>query len=251
MYHTAAVPFSILTNLTAELSSSTNQPLVTEYYHNPNTWDQLECSLGTSDTDLSFLAFLTSPEYSSMDTDTEFCSVTDNTIIDETIPQFTERLDTVISHRRNLDQQVLQEDAELVTSACGEKNKTLPHYEETRISEPSPETRKENNHKEGKGSRTNQSVHLWEFVRDLLLSPHKNQDAVRWENRKEGTFRVVRSDMFAQLWGAQKKNKCMNYEKLSRALRHYYKSGILERVDGRLTYKFGKKAHGWKEDSIT
>lgn len=155
-----------------------------------------------------------------------------------TVPLLADMLDTVTTRRKNLDQQVLQEDAEPETVVC-----------ETGISElkPSQVTRKANNRKGRKGSRTNQSVHLWEFVRDLLLSPQKNQEAVRWENRKEGTFRVVRSDMFAQLWGEQKDNKCMNYEKLSRALRHYYKSGILERVDGRLTYKFGKKAHGWKE----
>ncbi|XP_018422242.1 PREDICTED: ETS-related transcription factor Elf-5-like isoform X2 [Nanorana parkeri] len=187
MYHTATVPFTILTNLTAE-------PILTN----------LGCSTNQ--------------------------------------PWLTDLLDTVTTRRRNLDQQVLQEDAETETAVC-----------ETGISElkASQETRRKNSHRGNKGSRTNQSVHLWEFVRDLLLSPQKNQEAVRWENRKEGTFRVVKSDMFAQLWGEQKKNKCMNYEKLSRALRHYYKSGILERVDGRLTYKFGKKAHGWKEDSTT
>ncbi|XP_040183423.1 ETS-related transcription factor Elf-5-like isoform X4 [Rana temporaria] len=244
MYHAAAVPFPILSNLTAELGSGTNQPLLTEYYPNPNSWEQSEYSYEASDADLPFLAFFTSPECSSKDS--EIWSVTDNTIIDETNPQFTgecaDLLDAVTTRRRNLDQQVLQEDAEPETAVC-----------ETGISElkPSQVTRRANNRRGKKGSRTNQSVHLWEFVRDLLLSPQKNQEAVRWENRKEGTFRVVRSDMFAQLWGEQKDNKCMNYEKLSRALRHYYKSGILERVDGRLTYKFGKKAHGWKEDSTT
>ncbi|KAM5132283.1 ETS homologous factor-like isoform 2-T3 [Mantella aurantiaca] len=238
MFHTAAVPFTILTNLTAELGSSTSQPLLSEYYPNPNAGDQLEYSYGANDTDLPFFAFLTSPELSSRDSD--IWSVTENTIIDETIPQFTDLLDTVTTRRRNLDQQVLQEDAEPETVVCGMSER-----------KPSQVTRRENNRRGSKGSRMNQTVHLWEFVRDLLLSPQKNQEALRWENRKEGTFRVVRSDMFAQLWGEQKKNKCMNYEKLSRALRHYYKSGILERVDGRLTYKFGKKAHGWKDNSTT
>ncbi|XP_060705555.1 uncharacterized protein LOC132831424 isoform X3 [Hemiscyllium ocellatum] len=92
-----------------------------------------------------------------------------------------------------------------------------------------------------------QSVHLWEFVRDLLLNPTENSEILRWEDRQAGIFRVIKSNTFAQLWGSKKNNKEMNYEKLSRALRHYYKSGILERVDGRLTYKFGEKAYGWKE----
>ncbi|XP_067876015.1 uncharacterized protein [Heterodontus francisci] len=96
-------------------------------------------------------------------------------------------------------------------------------------------------HKQG------QSAHLWEFVRDLLLNPMENHEIVRWEDRREGIFRVIKSNAFAQLWGNEKNNKGMNYEKLSRALRHYYKTGILERVDGRLTYKFGEKAYGWKE----
>lgn len=33
-------------------------------------------------------------------------------------------------------------------------------------------------------------------------------------------------------------------------LRYYYKTGILERVDRRLVYKFGKNAHGWQEDKL-
>lgn len=32
--------------------------------------------------------------------------------------------------------------------------------------------------------------------------------------------------------------------------RYYYKTGILERVDRRLVYKFGKNAHGWQEDKL-
>uniref|UniRef100_M3XK83 ETS domain-containing protein n=1 Tax=Latimeria chalumnae TaxID=7897 RepID=M3XK83_LATCH len=97
-------------------------------------------------------------------------------------------------------------------------------------------------------SITAQSIHLWEFVRDLLLNSREGCNILRWEDRREGVFRVMKSDVLAQLWGERKRNKCMSYEKLSRALRHYYKTGILERVDGRLRYKFGEKAHGWRED---
>ncbi|XP_038639917.1 ETS-related transcription factor Elf-2-like [Scyliorhinus canicula] len=98
-----------------------------------------------------------------------------------------------------------------------------------------------------KQRKQRQGVHLWEFARDLLLNPMENHDILQWEDRRAGIFRVIKSNIFAQLWGTQKNNEGMNYEKLSRALRHYYKTGILERVDGRLTYKFGDKAYGWKE----
>ncbi|XP_075045958.1 ETS homologous factor-like [Mixophyes fleayi] len=241
MYHTPTLPLTILSSLTAELGTGGSQAVLTEFSSLQNSWDQSEFGYGANDTDLPFLAYLISPDYSSGDSDT--CNMIDSTSNSDTLPQFTDLLASVTTHRRNLDQQVFQENTKSQT-ACEKKI-------ETGITDikPSPGTRKEKNRRGNKGNRTNHSVHLWEFVRDLLLSPQKNQETIRWENRKEGTFRVMKSDMFAQLWGEQKKNKCMNYEKLSRALRHYYKSGILERVDGRLTYKFGKKAHGWSEDS--
>ncbi|NXU24756.1 ELF5 factor, partial [Thalassarche chlororhynchos] len=99
--------------------------------------------------------------------------------------------------------------------------------------------------------RTNlQNSHLWEFVRDLLLSPEENGGTLEWEDRGQGIFRVVKSEALAKMWGQRKKNDRMTYEKLSRALRYYYKTGILERVDRRLVYKFGKNAHGWQENKI-
>ncbi|NXE45151.1 ELF5 factor, partial [Casuarius casuarius] len=99
--------------------------------------------------------------------------------------------------------------------------------------------------------RTNlQSSHLWEFVRDLLLSPEENNGILEWEDRGQGIFRVVKSEALAKMWGQRKKNDRMTYEKLSRALRYYYKTGILERVDRRLVYKFGKNAHGWQQNKI-
>ncbi|KAM4617453.1 ETS-related transcription factor Elf-5 isoform 2-T2 [Discoglossus pictus] len=90
-----------------------------------------------------------------------------------------------------------------------------------------------------------QSSHLWEFLRDLLLSPEDNDGILDWEDKDQGIFRVVKSEALARMWGQRKRNDRMNYEKLSRALRHYYKTGILERVDRRLVYKFGKNSYGW------
>ncbi|XP_057693017.1 ETS homologous factor isoform X1 [Corythoichthys intestinalis] len=91
-------------------------------------------------------------------------------------------------------------------------------------------------------------THLWEFVRDILLHPERNPGLIKWEDRTEGVFRFLKSEEVAQLWGKKKNNSSMTYEKLSRAMRYYYKREILERVDGRrLVYKFGRNARGWKE----
>ncbi|XP_011664706.1 uncharacterized protein LOC582205 isoform X2 [Strongylocentrotus purpuratus] len=90
--------------------------------------------------------------------------------------------------------------------------------------------------------------HLWEFIRDLLKSESYCPKFIRWEDREAGVFRFVNSEAVANMWGRKKNNPQMTYEKLSRAMRYYYKREILERVDGRrLVYKFGKNAEGWKE----
>uniref|UniRef100_A0A3P8W1U9 ETS homologous factor n=1 Tax=Cynoglossus semilaevis TaxID=244447 RepID=A0A3P8W1U9_CYNSE len=91
-------------------------------------------------------------------------------------------------------------------------------------------------------------THLWEFIRDILLTPERNPGLIKWEDRTAGVFRFLKSEAVAQLWGRKKNNSSMTYEKLSRAMRYYYKREILERVDGRrLVYKFGRNAKGWKE----
>lgn len=91
-------------------------------------------------------------------------------------------------------------------------------------------------------------THLWEFIRDILLQPERNPGLIKWEDRTEGVFRFLKSEAVAQLWGKKKNNSSMTYEKLSRAMRYYYKRQILERVDGRrLVYKFGPNARGWRQ----
>ncbi|CAL8335362.1 unnamed protein product [Merluccius merluccius] len=93
-------------------------------------------------------------------------------------------------------------------------------------------------------------THLWEFIRDILIHPEKNPGLMKWEDRREGVFKFLKSEAVAHLWGQKKKNSSMTYEKLSRAMRYYYKREILERVDGRrLVYKFGKNSNGWQVES--
>uniref|UniRef100_A0A3B5LNT1 Uncharacterized protein n=1 Tax=Xiphophorus couchianus TaxID=32473 RepID=A0A3B5LNT1_9TELE len=102
-----------------------------------------------------------------------------------------------------------------------------------------------------KSKHAPRGTHLWEFIRDILIHPEKNQGLMKWEDRREGVFKFLKSEAVAQMWGQKKKNTSMTYEKLSRAMRYYYKREILERVDGRrLVYKFGKNSSGWKTEEI-
>ncbi|XP_055958048.1 transcription factor ETV6 isoform X2 [Patella vulgata] len=79
---------------------------------------------------------------------------------------------------------------------------------------------------------------LWEFIHQLLTDA-KYKHLVCWENVSDLVFRIVNPTGLAELWGHQKNRTNMTYEKLSRALRYYYKMNIIRKVPGkRLTYKF-------------
>lgn len=61
---------------------------------------------------------------------------------------------------------------------------------------------------------------MWEFVVKLLKNPVQDgKQIIKWENKAEGVFRFVESEKVAKLWGQQKANPRMTYEKLSRAMR--------------------------------
>ncbi|XP_041367535.1 transcription factor ETV6-like isoform X2 [Gigantopelta aegis] len=79
---------------------------------------------------------------------------------------------------------------------------------------------------------------LWEFIHQLLIDS-KYKSYVVWENEADLTFRILNPTELAKLWGLQKNRTNMTYEKLSRALRYYYKMNIIKKVPGRrLTYMF-------------
>jgi len=83
-----------------------------------------------------------------------------------------------------------------------------------------------------------QKISQWMVT--LLRSPATNPSILTWEDESRGKFRVMNSTAFAELWGKVKKNPGMNYEKLSRAIRYYYKNKEIEVVKGeRLVYAFG------------
>ncbi|NXA79490.1 ETV7 factor, partial [Thryothorus ludovicianus] len=81
---------------------------------------------------------------------------------------------------------------------------------------------------------------LWEYVYQLL-SDRRYEPYIRWEDRDAKIFRVVNPNGLAQLWGNHKNRVNMTYEKMSRALRHYYKLNIIRKEPGqKLLFRFLK-----------
>lgn len=86
-----------------------------------------------------------------------------------------------------------------------------------------------------------QTIQLHQFLRNLLLDGHYT-DCIRWVNRSEGVFKIENSARVAKLWGKRKNRPAMNYDKLSRSIRQYYKKNIIKKTENskRLVYRFCK-----------
>ncbi|NXC41397.1 ETV7 factor, partial [Penelope pileata] len=81
---------------------------------------------------------------------------------------------------------------------------------------------------------------LWDYVYQLL-SDSRYEPYIRWEDKEAKVFRVVNPNGLAQLWGNHKNRVNMTYEKMSRALRHYYKLNIIRKEPGqKLLFRFLK-----------
>ncbi|XP_034445305.1 transcription factor ETV7 isoform X3 [Hippoglossus hippoglossus] len=84
---------------------------------------------------------------------------------------------------------------------------------------------------------------LWDYVYQLLCDD-RYQQYIRWEDRDSLVFRVVDPNGLACLWGNHKNRDNMTYEKMSRALRHYYKLNIIKKERGqKLLFRFLKLPH--------
>lgn len=92
--------------------------------------------------------------------------------------------------------------------------------EETTKSEGSVEERK---------PRYKNIMHLWEFLLELLAD-EKYRSLITWSRKAHGEFKLKNQEEVAKRWGNLKQRSGMNYEKLSRALRHYYSQGIIQKV---------------------
>ncbi|XP_067617415.1 DNA-binding protein D-ETS-4 [Eurosta solidaginis] len=88
-------------------------------------------------------------------------------------------------------------------------------------------------------------IHLWQFLKELLTDPHTHSTAIRWIDRNRGIFKIEDSVRVAKLWGGRKNRPAMNYDKLSRSIRQYYKKGIMKKTERsqRLVYQFCHPYH--------
>ncbi|XP_020855290.1 transcription factor ETV7 isoform X2 [Phascolarctos cinereus] len=84
---------------------------------------------------------------------------------------------------------------------------------------------------------------LWDYVYQLL-SDSRYESYIKWEDKDSKVFRVVDPNGLARLWGNHKNRVNMTYEKMSRALRHYYKLKIIKKEPGqKLLFRFLKTPH--------
>lgn len=82
------------------------------------------------------------------------------------------------------------------------------------------------------------NMHILKFLHELLEDESKKyRNLIEWEDRNAGVFKILLPNELALLWGHHKNSNCMTYDKMSRALRYYYRDKILSKC-GRLCYKF-------------
>ena len=56
-------------------------------------------------------------------------------------------------------------------------------------------------------SRPGTNIHLWQFVKELLMQPNLYGNYIHWIDRPKGIFKIVDSVKVATLWGKRKVSK--------------------------------------------
>uniref|UniRef100_UPI0037E890A3 transcription factor Spi-B n=1 Tax=Semicossyphus pulcher TaxID=241346 RepID=UPI0037E890A3 len=95
---------------------------------------------------------------------------------------------------------------------------------------------------------------LFQFLFEMLQTPTM-RSCIWWVQSSAGTFQFSsqNKERLAQLWGRRKGNrKPMTYQKMARALRNYSRTGEIQKVKRKLTYRFNEKTlRGLQGDSNT
>ncbi|XP_070848726.1 transcription factor Spi-C [Chaetodon trifascialis] len=109
---------------------------------------------------------------------------------------------------------------------------SLPNFVSTRQPTKHPAT----------AAGSGRKVRLFHFLFEMLEDPSMAH-CVSWVPAAAGVFRFssTNKDQVAVLWGQRKGNKRpMTYQKMSRALRNYARSGEIFKVKKKLTYQFSQ-----------
>ncbi len=92
-------------------------------------------------------------------------------------------------------------------------------------------------------SKRRRAPRLYEFLIILLQKPHYVSYA-SYKDQSLGIFEVHQPEKVADLWQQVKNrqsNQNMTYDKFARAIRWYYKTGIMKKTNARYTFQFSQK----------
>ncbi|KAL5110655.1 DNA-binding protein D-ETS-4 [Taenia crassiceps] len=97
--------------------------------------------------------------------------------------------------------------------------------------------------------RNRRQLELWEFIlRSLDARPiDGTTSAFKWVNRSVGVFRVTDTQKAAKEWGLYRGNERMDYEKMARAMRFYYKECVLRKARKQLHFQFSMPFVAWSK----
>jgi hypothetical protein len=99
----------------------------------------------------------------------------------------------------------------------------------------------------------NGCIALWQFLLELLMHDDQSQlrTLISWTHCAPGEFKLIDAEAVARLWGARKNRVDMNYEKMSRALRYYYRRNIIRKVVGQqFVYQFVMNGSGSEHSAL-
>ena len=82
------------------------------------------------------------------------------------------------------------------------------------------------------------SRYLWLFLL-RLLEDDRYSALIAWTRRRDMEFQLRQPEEVATLWGRVKRRSNMTYDKMSRAMRYYYRQNVLRKVrNKRYVYRF-------------
>lgn len=125
-------------------------------------------------------------------------------------------------------------------STVSEDSNSSSNLSYTNISDDEYTPYPRHSYEKSSGESEHKQIKLWEFLKDLLLHPETNNNCIKWIDRDAGIFKIEDSVRVAKLWGRRKNRPAMNYDKLSRSIRQYYRKGIIKKTENskRLVYQF-------------